>query len=523
MQIARQWITDDVIGRAKLRDIRYFGGRRGGDCTAAFALAFAEVGAVYVPAGDWYATNIPITVAGSRLVTDGFGTVIRQDSAASNTTPIINVYASDCTIDSLTLVGNIATSTLEFQAGILVRGSSASISNITIGDVIGVDLRGDVLYMGCTTGFTTNGLRFGRIIGRNVLRNVVSIVGASYVRGDAAIAETGCGYSVCDVEPDTTTSTDIYVGTVKGGMLQCAPPNAANAARRIHFGTVDLSGTHPNSTPGYSGYTNQIKNAVSIRNTVDIRIDHLKMRGHTRLGVEYIFNPGEVNGESISIGYLDAASIGSADTTYNAIMQVGACKSVRIDAGEVVHDAVGDMVILGDAAARNTRISIGELRVDGGVARFCTSSDFNRIRVNTANAVVLFRDMTDSVVSNSDLTCTHLGSNVVNSAFVNCNITASTAYIGGTSSNVRMPGTKIAGAVATGTFTMPAANTTTINTAHCRADSYVIVQPASSGATLLVGSVKCPFVAQTNEGNFVFQTGNGAVAAGTELFKYSIL
>jgi hypothetical protein len=523
MQIARQWITDDVIGRAKLRDIRYFGGRRGADCTAAFALAFAEVGSVYVPAGDWYATNIPITVAGSRLVTDGFATVIRQDPAASMTSPIINVYASDCIVDSMTLVGNIATSTLEFQAGILVRGNSASISNVTIGDLIGIDLRGDVLYMGCNTGFTTNGVRFGRIIGRNVLRNVVSIVGAAYVRGDAAIAEGGCGYSVCDVEPDTTTSTDVYVGLVKGGMLQCAPPQAANAAKRIHFGTVDLSGTHPNSTPGYSGYTNQIKNAVSLRNTVDIRIDHLKIRGHTRLGVEYIFNPGEVNGESISIGYLDAANIGSADTTYNAIMQVGACKSIRIDAGEVAHDAAGDTVILGDAAARNTRVSIGELRVDGTVVRFCTSSDFNRIRVNTANVANLFRDMTDSVVSNSDLTCTHLGSNIVNSAFVNCNITASTAYIGGTSSNVRMPGTKLAGAVNTGTFTFPAANTTTINTAHCRADSHVVIQPNSSAGTALFNGAKYPYVAQTNEGNFVVQTGNGTAAAGTETLKYVIL
>lgn len=527
LQHARQWITDDVIGRAKLRDIRYYGGKRGADCTAAFATAFGEAGGVYVPAGDWYAVNVPIAVAGSRLLTDGFATVIRQDPAASNVTPLISVSASDVVIDSLTVRGNIATATAEFQAGILVRSSSADISNITIGDVVGIDLRGDVLYLGALAAYSTRGVRFGRIVGRNVYRNVVSICGASHVHGVAAMVDGGCGLSVLDIEPDAANAptTDVYVGLIRGGNLQCAPPVVASAARRIHFGSVELAPSlSANSTPGYSTHTNQLANAVNIRNTVDLRIEHLKIRDHTGIGVKYIFNAGELAGDSISIGYLDAANIGSGESTYNAIVDASAVRSVRIDDGDVTHYSTSKIVVLGNGSGtHDTRVSIGGLRVDGKVVRFCRSSDFRRITVNTANVAVLFADMADSVVSNSDITCTHLGTNIVNCAFQQCNITAATSYIAGTSSGVRMPGTKIAGAIPSGSFVFPAANSTTINTGHCRSDSYVILQPASSGAGALVGSAKCPYVAQTNEGNFIVQTANGQAAAGTETFKYYIL
>lgn len=485
---------------------------------AALAQAYAGGSEVVLPAGVIGLSFVTITSA-VRIRTEGFATVLQQLTGNVGTR-MINIAASNVSfaLEGVTVKGNIATDTGEQNHSIFVR-AAGSIANITIGDVYGENIRGDVLYLGALTGQTTRNIKFGRITGKNILRNVVSIAGACQVRGDAAIVDTSCGYTVLDIEPDNVASTDIYIGMVKGAVLQCAPPTAAVAATRIHFGTVDLDPAHAaDSTPAYA--FRDVAHAVNLRNTVGLTIDNLKIRDHTGLGLRYIWNSGEQEGKAIKIGYLDCSGVGSGESTINAVINADRIQSLTIDDADVALQAVGDYVIFGSSS--RTRVRIGSMRVNGTVIRFCLSSRFERIVINSTNAVNAFRDMIDSIVSNSDITLPRLGSNLSRVTFENVNATCSTAYISGTSDNCRKINTRFGGVSASGTFTMGAAATTTVNNANVSADSQVQLMPTNAAAALLMANPGV-YVSPRNEGvSFVVAVQSGS-AAGTETFAYTIL
>lgn len=73
----------------------------------------------------------------------------------------------------------------------------------------------------------------------------------------------------------------------------------------------------------------------------------------------------------------------------------------------------------------------------------------------------------------------------------------------------------------TGSFTFPAAATTTITEPAITATSIVQLIPTNASAATLVGSAKSPYVSARVAGtSFTVATASAAAAAGTETFTY---
>lgn len=412
--------------------------------SAAFTAANAVSGVIYAPAGTWNVDHFLMDIDGRKLRTDGFATIIHQRTGNLNRRAI-EVCASNIVIEDIKVTGNIATDTGEQQHAILVNGNHPTeadrdITNIHIGNVWAQDIRGDALYLGAPVGSTARNITFGVVRGTNIYRNVVSIVGASHVDGIGITTDGGCGYETFDIEPDGAgESTDINIGFIRGGNLQCAPP--VSVARRIHIGTADLDPAfQPNSTPGYSeggsNYAKQIRTAVNLRNTVGFRIGYLKVRDHSYFALEYIFNPGEQRGQNISIGYLDSSGVGAGESSINALLNLGQVESFTLDDGNVALGAVGDYVMVGSSATKDNKFTVNRLTLDGTLVRFCSKSKFSNIFANHANAVNTIRDCDDSVLEASDITAPNFITNTTGLTVLSSKVTCSGTYIGGTSNNL---------------------------------------------------------------------------------------
>lgn len=411
-------------------DVRRYGATDGGsNSTTAFSNAELANNEIYIPEGTWNIDTLATTKAGLRIRTDGFKTIIQQRTGTGSTIPVIQIKHSDCILDDCTIKGNIASDTLEFKHACMVYNSAGSIQNVTVGDLYCENIRGDGLYIGAPSGQTTRHVRFGRIIGKNILRNVVSIVGASHVNGVAAVTDTSTGLYALDIEPDGLASTDIYVGYVRGAAMGCVPPTTAGMARRIHIGIADLDPSYgADSTPAYA--SRDVSNAVSLRNTIGFKIDYLRIRNHTGLGITYIYNVGEQKGEGIEIGYLDASGVGASESTYNALIQGLNIRSMRIRDGIVALQAVGDYVFIGDSATKDNEVQIDRLQVDGTLIRYGRNCKFSNIRVNSTNAVYLIREVDDSVLEASDITLPNLLLTSVNTTLIGVKATCSGTYLG---------------------------------------------------------------------------------------------
>jgi hypothetical protein len=491
---------------------------------AAFDAANAANAEIYVPAGTWNVDHFLMDIDGRKLRTDGFATIIHQRTGNTNRRTI-EICASNIILGDLKFEGNIATDTGEQQHGIFVSGNhpteaNRDLQNIVIGNVWAKDMRGDALYIGAPAGSTTRGVSFGVIRGTNIYRNVVSIVGASQVDGVGVYTDGGCGYETFDIEPDgVATSTDIRIGFVRGGNLQCAPPTSV--ARRIYIGTADLDPAYqPNSTPGYSeggsSYAVQIRNAVNLRNTAGFRIEHLKIRDHSHFGLDYIFNSGEQRGEGISIGYLDSSGVGASETSIGALLNLGQVRSFTIDDGDVTLQTVGDYVMAGNSSTKDNLFTVNRLKVNGTVARFCSKSKFSEITANHANDVFLIRDADDFVLQSSDITAGRLFTNVTGATVISTKATCTTSYLAGTNSNLSL--INCSGGLASilagsATYDPPSLAdgtgvTTTLTMAGLALGDYI---RDVSFSLDLQGITLTPYVSAANTGSFRFQNESGGL------------
>lgn len=423
-------------------------------CTAAetnhqqaFTDAYAANSVVYVPAGTWNVDHFLMDVDGKTLKTDGFATIIKQRAGNTNRR-IIEVCASNIVIQDLKLEGQIATDTGEQQHGLLVSGNHPTeadrdLTNIQIGNIWGENIRGDVLYLGAPAGSTTTGISFGVIRGTNTYRNVVSIVGASYIYGVGIYTDGGCGYETFDIEPDgASESTDIYIGFIRGGNIQCAPPSSV--ARRIYIGSCDLNPAYqPNCTPGYSeggsSYAVQIRTAINLRNTVGFNIDYVKIRDHTYFGANYIFNGGEQRGQDIRFGYLDSDGVGGSESTQNTLLNFAAVESFTLDGGNVVlDDPTVDSVMMGDPSSTPSlsRFIVNNLTLNGRLVRYCNNGRFSQIFSDHTNDITLLFNTDNCVLEASSITQPKFISFTTGLTVISSSVTCSSTYIGSTCSNL---------------------------------------------------------------------------------------
>lgn len=501
---------------------------------AAFIAAHAANEVIYAPAGTWNVDHFVIETDGRRFRTDGFATIVKQRLGNLNRRTI-EVCASNITIDDIKVEGNIATATGEQQAGVFVsgnnpNGTNANIQNIRLGNIWGENIRGDVLEIAAPAGFTTTGVTFGVVRGTNVYRNVVSIVGASYITGVGITTDGGCGYETFDIEPNVggTPSTDITIGWIRGGNVQCAPPSAGTLAQRIRIGSADLNPAYqPNSTPGYSeggsSYAVQIRNAVNLRNTIGFSIGYLKMRNHSHFGLQYIYNGGETRGRNIHIGYLDASGVGASEVTINALLEVANIETLTIDDGEVSLQTVGDYVMAGSSATRDNSVIVNRMKLDGTLIRFGSNCRFSQILRDDTNNAVLIRECDRVVLESSNITAPVFITNVTGLTVLSSAVTCSGTYLNGTNSNlsfINCSGGLASILAGSATYDPPsladgAGATTTLTMTGLALGDYITHYAFSLD---LQGISLTPYVSAANTGSFRFQNESGGLldlASGT--------
>lgn len=423
--------VDETVGEKLKRipavtDAPYNAGSTSND-TAAFAAIAAQYLEFYVPEGTFNVDLIELDREGHTMHTAGMATVIQQRSGTAAGTRLINISASKVTLGTCRVKGNISTDTGEQHHGVYVNSTTQDISDITIGDIYGENLRGDVLYLGGSSGYKVTGVRHGRITGRNILRNVESIVdGVSEVDGSAVITEDSTGYATLDIEPDNDASHDIRIGLVKGAVLQVAPPNSADAAYNIDIGVVDLDPAFAtNSTPTYGGY--DVSDAVRLRNIAGLHIGILRMRNHVGLGIDYIYNLGELRGKNITIGTLVTSNLGGSESTYNAVINAVDIANMTIGRADCDLISGSKSIAYGSSSARS-QVNINSVTCNGRVARYISDSTFSNLTLTTAVGAVAFESCDNCKVTGGEIVTPTLVDYSTKMTFENIDATCTTYF-----------------------------------------------------------------------------------------------
>jgi hypothetical protein len=267
-------------------------GSGGGDDTAAFASVFDGTHPwVHIPAGTYIVSSFSIP-ANTVVTTDGHNTIIKQKSGTGANTRIIKIVGSNVHLDDISVEGRLnggvgVDTTGEQNHGIFIAleaSSTASLSDITIGNVRGTNIRGDVVYIGTdptayTAGYRLSQVRVGQVIGSNVFRNVVSVTGGSDIEV-ASASGTQVGQYAFDCEPDTGNGpvTGLMVGYIKGRTGGFVSP-AAGDYIEAEVGHIDLDPSYTtDSTPAYGSTAYQ--HGLWFRNVKSLSVDRLYANGH---------------------------------------------------------------------------------------------------------------------------------------------------------------------------------------------------------------------------------------------------
>lgn len=430
-------------------DVRRYGAVSGAaDVTSAFASA-ALVAAShpnYWPSGTWNISTV-VLGDGATVITDGFSTIVSQiaghDGSPNSQKRICVLAGSNITfaMQGLKVTGQIATDSDEQNHGVFVHKAGESLRNIRIGDLWGVNLRGDVLYIGGPASYPVDHVTFGRVIYDNVYRQGVTITNAKYIQGGIiGPGEDGrCGLCALDIESDDGGATDIFIAGVKGRFVQIAPPNAADYADRIEIATLDLDPAYSAvSSPAYPSHISTT--GLSTRNCRMLRIGNARIKNFTHYAWIQTFNTGELADQRIYFGHLEVSGCGASESTYNSPLVALNMTYVEVASGKVSLQAVGDYAFYGNPSPafsyEATRFDVSDFTCDGTVVRYAYNSRFDGIVINTTNAANAFRDLVNCTISNSDITIPSLATNCTNVTFANVEATCSTGYLTNTIADV---------------------------------------------------------------------------------------
>lgn len=301
----------------------------------------ANLGAVYFPKGTYFIN--PITIPGGTYVkTDGFDTVFKRNPASENGTRTIRVGGSNVEIESFAFVGDISTGTFEWNHCVFIwaDATTGAISNVTIHDIYGQDIRGDIIEMGGLPEHPLKNIRVGRISGNNILRSGISILGGENIEIQS-VNVTNVGYFAFNIEPDpyNEPARGVKVGYIAGKAVGVVPPNTAVYAAGVEFGTLDL---HPttygtNSTPTYGPGGEKLTGLV-LRNTKDVRIGKMSATGYKSHAIFVVYSAGELGCQDLQIDLLNVANCGSTESTYNAYVWGGSAMQ-RLTINALIADA----------------------------------------------------------------------------------------------------------------------------------------------------------------------------------------
>lgn len=342
-------------------NIRQFGAAGDGvhDDTGAFAAALAASPTIFVPAGIYLVDRI-LVPSGRTILTEGFPTVLRQRPGLPATTRLVHVVGSDVRIADCSLEGNIASDSGEQRHGIFIQASNetGNLSNIAIGNIRGVNLRGDVVYLGTRDGRALTDVRVGKVQGANILRNVVSVVGGSRIAIER-IAGTQVGYMHLDIEPDGYNGpvSGCVIGAVHGGFVQIAGQTPRASVDQVRIGLLNLVAPTGGSDPLYQHWSGR-HDALTIRNLRSLEVDRFVAKGFGGNAIKQIWDRGALSDQRVHI----------------ASAEIRDCARDR---------RLANSYVLGNRHSTRIRIddlSVGLLRPGVDVIRDCKTASVGRIR-----------------------------------------------------------------------------------------------------------------------------------------------
>jgi hypothetical protein len=285
-------------------NVRLFGAAGNGTVndTIAFQRARRASPTIYAPAGTYMIETVLIP-AGTTILTDGPATRFKQRTGVRDDIRILDVRGSNVVIGDCTVEGNIATDTGEQRHGVFVQAGpkTGPISNIRIGTINGVNLRGDVVYIGSIDQVPVSDVRVGDVHASNIFRNVVSVIGGrNIVIGD--ISGTNVGYTHLDIEPDEWNAPvdGCQVASVRGAFVQIAGQTARSAVDGVRIGLLDLQ-QGARSIPPYPPGQKR-GNALELRNFRSIEIGRLIASGFTGSAIVQVWNRGGLPDQYLHIG-----------------------------------------------------------------------------------------------------------------------------------------------------------------------------------------------------------------------------
>jgi hypothetical protein len=142
-----------------------------------------------------------LTITKSKIITGSENTVLKQVTAATHSTRVISIYASNVEISNLKIVGQIATQTDEQSHAIMIRGSS---ENISLKNLKLRDLRGDGIIIAAIVTDTVTNINIENVMIKNVYRNGVAIIGGQNIYMKNMNMDS-IGLLGLDIEPNVVT------------------------------------------------------------------------------------------------------------------------------------------------------------------------------------------------------------------------------------------------------------------------------------------------------------------------------
>ena len=314
-----------MLSAGGVADVRSFGVTGDGrtDDTAGFNAALKDADVISVPAGTFIVGQIQVP-GGKTIVTQGANTVLKQRPALPSATPVLKITGSNVAIGGLKIVGNIATDTGEWMAAIAIRPnrSTGSLSDITIGDIIGENIRGDVVEIYPTAPYDAARIRIGNLVGINILRSVVSVCGGNDIEIRSCTGPR-VGYSHFTVEPDApcTPVRNLRVGHVKGRHAVIGPVSPSVMAEGVTIDTLDLDPSFAlGSSPGYPHGVAIANAGLLIRNCKSLNVATFRAKGFAGPAVKQIYNRGELPTQEIRIDQAEISDCNRAASPDDAYL-----------------------------------------------------------------------------------------------------------------------------------------------------------------------------------------------------------
>lgn len=398
------------------------------DDTAAWAAALTYVksikGKLICPGGTSLVSKI--TLDGSNYSIDTTaGVTIKQTTGTDSTTgQMIVITGSNIVVGDLSFIGNIATDTLEYHHCVYIYDDAgvATIKNITLGNLYGTNIRGDVLYAGSpTSARPVTGIVYGVVSGNNVLRNLVTCTGAQ-MSGEAIIHDGPVGYRDFDVEPNaaSTFPSDFRVKYVKAGIVQITSAESTLVSV-VDIGTLDCDYSRiADTTPVYLGGLLPNAQALHVQYARYCHIGYFKARN-------YNYSPVTSSTSAIKSNVvIDVADIANCDITeavYNSLfadqgtggiayLDIGVLLATLTATTKMVFNGNGMQVhvrrgtVVGGLLASNIpggvyeNMSIDMSGATGYALNSCTDSVLQKVSFSNAASATLMINGVSNILTN---------------------------------------------------------------------------------------------------------------------------